>query len=52
MYRPLGAEFRVRVGLDPREREMEERLEYLKQETSGQHAHRELELKFPGGKIE
>ncbi len=51
MYRPLGAEFRVRVALDPRERQIEERMRYLQEEATGGHVHRELEPKFPGGEI-
>jgi hypothetical protein len=51
MYRPLGAEFRVRVALDPRERDIEERMRYLQEEATSGHVHEELEPKFPGGEI-
>ena len=51
MYRPLGAQFRIHVGLDPREREIEERMQYLRQEASDTHMHEKREPKYPGGEI-
>jgi len=52
MYRPLGAEFRIVVGLDPRQSDIEERRQYLEEGQDKKHEHRALEHKFPGGKIQ
>ncbi len=51
LYRPPGSQFRIQVGPDPRQREREERLQYLQQSgVEGGHDHVPYEQKFPEGR--
>jgi len=56
MYRPPGAEFRIRIGPDPRQRELRERREYLGETHSADLSQLDpsapVEHKFPEGPIE
>ena len=49
IYSPRGSEFRISLGLDPRQRQKAERDEYLKEVERG--APLELEIKYPGGPL-
>jgi hypothetical protein len=49
MYRPRGTEIRLKVGLDPRQRQRKERDKYMKEIEDAQIG--PLEIKIPGGKL-
>ncbi len=49
VYRPPGAQFRIRVGLDPRQREKKERDKYLLNLLPDEPL--EFEVKIPGGPL-
>ncbi len=49
VYRPAGTQIRIRVGLDPRQRDRKERDSYL--QNALPEARQELEIKIPGGPL-